>query len=268
MNFTTKVDIRNNPWTLHVEDKLLTLGSCFSDNIAEKMREYFLRVTSNPFGTLYNPISIAHHMNSKEVQDADVILVTFGTSWVYMLDGEVVDNCQKRPASLFIRRRLTVNEIVGQWRSILEKNPQKRFIFTVSPIRHVKDGLHENHISKAILLQAIDEIIHGTPTRAVYFPSYEILMDELRDYRFYAEDMLHPSKTAIDYLWERFRIMFYYTQITAGKLHELHQLWLDNNHRPLHPDTEEARAFKKHLEQEFRQLHLQYEWIELTEENK
>ncbi len=262
MDFSTKVDIKNNEWQLQVEDRILLLGSCFSDNIAEKMKEYYLQVTANPAGTLYNPISIAHHMKDKEVEQADVIIVTFGTAWVYELDGIVVDNCQKRPASLFTRRRLTVNEIVSIWRPLLDKYSKKRFIFTVSPIRHIKDGLHENQISKGILLQAVDELQRGTMARTSYFPSYEILMDELRDYRYYAEDMLHPSKTAIEYLWERFRIMYMYGKLTSEKMHILHQLWLDKNHKILHPDSEDARKFKKKVEIEFAQTKKQFPWIE------
>ena len=261
MEFTTKVDIKNNPWQIQVEDHLLLLGSCFSDNMADKMKEYYMQVAANPFGTLYNPISIAHHMDSQEVQQADVLIITFGTSWVYELDGKVVDNCQKRPANLFTRRRLTVDNIVSAWRPILDKYKSKRFIFTVSPIRHIKDGLHENQISKGILLQAVDELLRGNAARTAYFPSYEILLDELRDYRYYAEDMLHPSKTAVNYLWERFRKMFIYSQSVADKMHALHQLWLDKNHVILHPDTKEAKDFLDQVDREQQLLAKQFPWI-------
>ncbi|MCQ2347906.1 MAG: GSCFA domain-containing protein [Paludibacteraceae bacterium] len=261
MEFTTKVAVANNPWQLQVEDKYLLLGSCFSSNIAKKMEEYYFRVTSNPTGTLYNPISIAHHMFGSDVEEADVIIITFGTSWVYELDGKVVDNCQKRPANIFTRRRLTVDEIVNVWRPILEKNKNKRFIFTVSPIRHIKDGFHANQISKAILLQAIDELKEGMVTRVSYFPAYEIMLDELRDYRFYAEDMLHPNATAIEYLWERFRIKYMYAQSTADKMHKLHQLWLDKSHKIMHPESQEAKEFNSHIEYEYIQLKKQFHWI-------
>lgn len=261
MEFTTKVDIKNNPWQIRLEDHLLLLGSCFSDNMADKMKEYYMQVEANPFGTLYNPISIAHHMDSQEVQRADVLIITFGTSWVYELDGKVVDNCQKRPANLFTRRRLTVDNIVSAWRPILDKYKSKRFIFTVSPIRHIKDGLHENQISKGILLQAVDELLRGNAARTAYFPSYEILLDELRDYRYYAEDMLHPSKTAVNYLWERFRKMFIYSQSVADKMHALHQLWLDKNHVILHPDTKEAKDFLDQVDREQQLLAKQFPWI-------
>lgn len=261
MEFSIKVNIKNNPWQLNVEDRILMLGSCFSDNMADKMKEYYLQVTANPAGTLYNPISIAHHMDDKEVQVADVVIVTFGTAWVYELNGTVVDNCQKRPANLFVRRRLTVEDIVSAWRPILMKYANKRFIFTVSPIRHIKDGLHENQISKGILLQAVDELQKGVAARTSYFPSYEIVIDELRDYRFYAEDMLHPSKTAIEYLWERFRIVYMYGRRTTEQMHALHQLWLDKNHKVLHPDSDDAKAFARKIKEEFLRLKRQFPWL-------
>jgi len=261
MEFSTKVNITNCSWQLQVNDHLLLLGSCFSDNMADKMQEYYLQVESNPAGTLYNPISIAHHMDDKEVADADVIIITFGSAWVYELDGQVVDNCQKRPASLFVRRRLTVDDIVRAWRPIFDKYATKRFIFTVSPIRHIKDGLHANQISKGILLQAVDELCKGTVAKVDYFPSYEIMMDELRDYRYYAEDMLHPSVTAINYLWERFRIRYMYAQSTADQMHLLHQLWLDKNHKMLHPESKEAKLFEKKVEKEYEILKKKFPWL-------
>jgi len=261
MEFSTKIAIANNPWKIQVEDRILLLGSCFATNMADKMKEYHLQVTSNPCGTLYNPISIAHHMNDKEVEKADVVIITFGTAWVYELDGKVVDNCEKRPASLFKRRRLKVDDIVAAWRPILEQYKEKRFIFTVSPIRHIKDGLHENQISKGILLQATDELCKATIGKVDYFPSYEIVLDELRDYRYYAEDMLHPSATAINYIWERFRIRYMYAQSIADKMHVLHQLWLDQNHKPLHPESAEAKKFEKQVEKELETLKRQFPWI-------
>ncbi|MCQ2331024.1 MAG: GSCFA domain-containing protein [Paludibacteraceae bacterium] len=261
MEFSTKVQITNNAWQIQVEDHILLLGSCFSTNMAEKMKEYFLQVEANPSGTLYNPISIVHHMDDAEVQKADVIIVTFGTAWVYELEGRVVDNCEKKPANLFVRRRLTVEQIVNAWCPVLDKYYNKRFIFTVSPIRHIKDGLHENQISKGILLQAVDELQKGTKARTVYFPSYEILMDELRDYRYYDEDMLHPSKTAISYIWERFRIVFMYGKSIAEKMHMLHQLWLNKNHKILKPDSQEAKAFQRQLARDEENLKKQFPWI-------
>ena len=267
MQLTTPVDITPSPWRINLDDRLLLLGSCFSDRIADKMRESYLRVTANPTGTLYNPVSIAHHIDDYAPQ-ADVIIITFGTAWVYIDKSTpysstplplyslsaVVDNCEKRPASDFIRRRLTVDEIVALWRPILERYKDKRWIFTVSPIRHKKDGLHENQLSKAILLQAVDLLVRTKEPAVHYFPSYEVVLDELRDYRYYAPDMLHPSEVAVDIIWERF-CATYFDDATLRNMNRLHQLWLDEHHRPLHPDTPEAKAFATHLEQEKYELH-------------
>lgn len=241
MTFTTPISIPQAPFTISHRDRILLLGSCFSDEVGAKLREYYFWATSNPSGTLYNPISIANAIHRDEpvisaFAEADVVFITLGTAWVYERDGEVVANCQKLPASLFTRRRLTVEEIVATWRPILEANPDKRFVFTVSPIRHRKDGLHENQLSKAILLLAIEAL------GVNYFPSYEILLDELRDYRYYGADMLHPSPVAVSYIFERFAET-YCSAETHTAMTELHALYLDEHHRLLHPETEESQAF-------------------------
>ena len=264
MNFFTPISIPRSEWTITYDDKLLLLGSCFVDNIARKLREYYFRVTVNPTGTLYNPVSIARHIDL--IAEHDVAIITFGTAWVYVdkATGEVVDNCQKRPASDFIRRRLSVEEIVELWQSVVEKYANKRFVFTVSPIRHLKDGLHENQLSKATLLLAIEKIstINCQLSTISYFPSYEILMDELRDYRFYASDMMHPSETAIDYIWERFEETYLYKDETRETMRELHQLYLDRNHRPLYPDSDDYRRFQAATEARADELRKRYPWIE------
>ena len=271
MIFTTPVHITPSEWPIRYEHHILLLGSCFSDNIAERLRAHSFQVTSNPTGTLYNPISVARHI---EDVPFDVAIITFGTAWVYIdkslyhkeehwMDA-VVDNCEKRPASDFIRRRMTVEEIVQLWQPIVERHADKRFIFTVSPIRHIKDGLHENQLSKATLLLAIHQYIipsiHHSDFHS-YFPSYEILLDELRDYRFYAADMMHPSPTAVDYIWECFCATYLYEADTQTAMRELHQWWLDKQHRPLYPDSEEWERFQQHIAQEEQCLRLKYPWI-------
>ena len=291
-------------------DKILLLGSCFADNIGAKFEEHYFQTTINPFGTLYNPASIAkavldmgygpsgmglvehnglwhsmmHHgsysgVDKEEViarceesriqmqetlQQASVVIVTFGTAWVYEYEGEVVANCHKLPANRFVRRRLTVNEIVDMWQPIIASMPDKHWIFTVSPIRHVKDGLHENQVSKAILLQAVDGLTSIQSNSLMgsksYFPSYEIMLDELRDYRFYAEDMVHPSAVAVDYIWQRF-VETYMTPDTQQEMRVLHQLWRDRHHRFLHPDSPEAEQFAEHIKTRLQQLQPRYPWL-------
>ena len=204
---------------------------------------------------------------SNALKEASTIIITFGTAWVYEWNGEVVANCHKLPANQFVRRCMTVEEIVAVWQQIVECMPDKHWIFTVSPIRHVKDGLHANQLSKAILLQAIDNLISnsasGPTSNSVvvsYFPSYEIMLDELRDYRFYAEDMVHPSQVAVDYIWQRF-VDTYMTADTQNEMRLLHQLWRDRHHRFLHPETEEAKAFAERIEQKLHDLQQRYAWL-------
>ena len=268
MKLQTIVDIKPSEWKIGYEDKILMLGSCFSDEIGEQMQQRFLHVTCNPFGTLYNPLSIAqalqmndtpeliehdglwhsmaHHGSfsratreeaeqavrasmetmQSALAEATVVIVTFGTAWVYERNGEIVGNCHKLPENQFHRRRLSVEEIVAAWKPILDRYPDKHWLFTVSPIRHIKDGLHENQLSKATLLQAVEQL-------GDYFPSYEILLDELRDYRFYADDLVHPSSLAVNYIWERF-VDTFCTPQTKNELVLQHKRWKHEHHIPLH----------------------------------
>ena len=297
MKLYTSVDIVPAVRQIGYGDKILLLGSCFADNIGAKFAEHYFQATINPFGTLYNPASIAaaitnvgnsqlvehnglwhsmmHHgafsdkdkeqliarceqsraLLQRALMEASTVVVTFGTAWVYEMEGQVVANCHKLPANRFTRRCLTVDEIVEMWQPIVASMPDKHWIFTVSPIRHVKDGLHANQISKAILLQAVDQLGQS------YFPSYEIMMDELRDYRFYAEDMVHPSAVAVEYIWQRF-VDTYMNKDTQTEMRVLNQLWRDNQHRMLHPDTDEARTFLQRLAERKAQLQQRYPWIE------
>ena len=300
MKLYTSVDIAPCARKIGYGDKILLLGSCFADNIGAKFAEHYFQTTINPLGTLYNPASIAlsitdsqhsipdsrliyhnglwhsmmHHGTfsgkdkvavqarcmegyerlQRALKEATTVIVTFGTAWVYEMDGQVVANCHKLPANRFTRRCLAVDEIVEMWQPIVASMPDKHWIFTVSPIRHVKDGLHANQVSKAILLQAVDELGQS------YFPSYEIMMDELRDYRFYAEDMVHPSQVAVEYIWQRF-VETYMTEDTRGEMRTLHQLWQDRHHRLLHPDSEEAERFRLHVEKQMVALKERYPWI-------
>ena len=199
------------------------------------------------------------------LNESSTIVVTFGTSWIYEMDGLVVANCHKMPADRFRRDCMSADRIVEMWLPLLVQIPNKNWIFTVSPIRHIKDGLHANHLSKYILMQAIDTLIVNArelnPTSNYsYFPSYEIMMDELRDYRFYAEDMVHPSNVAVEYIWKRF-VDTYMNAETQSEMHVLHQLWRDRNHRFLHPDSEEAKRFEQRTMQKLLELQQYYAWL-------
>jgi hypothetical protein len=181
------------------------------------------------------------------LQKTQILLITFGTAWVFeeKKSGRVVSNCHKLPSDNFVRRRLTVEEIVNEYNELifelLSRYPMINIIFSVSPIRHWKDGAHENNISKSILMMAIDEI-QKQHDKVHYFPAYEIQMDELRDYRFYAPDMLHPSEVAVDYIWNRFSET-YFIDRTQQLKKRLEQLVADRAHRPFQPDSIEFKKF-------------------------
>ena len=169
----------------------------------------------------------------RRLVEADVVVVTFGTAYVYYRDGMVVANCHKLPEREFVRERVSVAQILAVWRPIIRNNPDKHWLFTVSPIRHQRDGMHHNQLSKATLLLAIDQLKSEFPEQVSYFPAYEIVLDELRDYRFYAEDMVHPSEVAIKHVWDKF-CEAYMSEPTRTWMHERHKEWLRSQHRPLH----------------------------------
>ena len=280
MKLQTIVDIKPSEWQIGYEDRILMLGSCFADEMGEQMHRRGLHVTSNPFGTLYNPLSIAQAVNSQfsifnsqlieygglwhsmahhgafsrpnkedaeqavrgsieamqnALAEATVVIVTFGSAWVYEMEGQIVANCHKMPESRFTRRRLSVDEIVEAWRPIVDRYPDKHWLFTVSPIRHIRDGLHENQLSKATLLMAVEQLasLEGRSGGVSYFPSYEIVLDELRDYRFYADDLVHPSALAVNYIWERFTEVFCTPQ-TRNQMQIEFKRWKQDRHIPLH----------------------------------
>ena len=179
---------------------------------------------------------------SKALHDADWVILTFGTAWVYEREGRVVANCHKQPAAEFQRRRLSVAEIVERYEPLFDGVLRdKKVILTVSPVRHVGDGLQENSVSKATLRLAVEELV-AKYENANYFPSYEILIDDLRDYRYYADDLAHPSKMAVEYVWERF-CEAVLSDAARMKLPQVEQIVAAAEHRPFNPDSEAHRAF-------------------------
>ncbi len=259
MEFTTKVETDSKGMRISHHDRMMMLGSCFTDNIGARLISVGFDCTVNPFGALYNPVSVLNALDRRDSEfyrwvqkdgynggvDADIYILTFGTSWVYRLKetGHIVANCKKQPDSLFRRERLTVEQITGEYGEFIRRAviPQgRRVIFTVSPIRHKRDGMHANQLSKSTLLLAIDRLCGEFPDTCRYFPAYEIMMDELRDYRFYADDMIHPSAKAIDYIWQRFSET-YFSKDTIKYKDEFERLDRTLNHRPSDPDNEEYR---------------------------
>ncbi len=190
--------------------------------------------------------------SSRKLKQQSLLVVTFGTAFVYSLKetGQIVSNCHKLPEKAFERTRLSVNEIVSEWSSLVLKlrtfNPELKILFTVSPVRHWKDGAHENQLSKSTLLLSIDALMKDYPF-IYYFPSYEILMDELRDYRFYADDMLHPSNQAIEYIWEKFSLTFF-DKKTVQLANERMRIQKSLEHKPFHPDSERYQEFLKNIQ--------------------
>lgn len=315
MNFTTPIELPIGLPPITHAQQLLLLGSCFAENIGKLLEDNAFRCDVNPFGILYNPLSVSealreilsgkqydeadlfffsgcwhspmHHgafsaasatealqqINSRllqahqHVNNTDWLLITWGTAFVYQqkASGRIVSNCHKQPEKLFTRRLLTVDEIVGEYtpllKELLAQNPALKVLFTVSPIRHARDGMHANQLSKATLLLAIEQLQTAFPETIFYFPSYEIVLDELRDYRFYADDMLHPSPTAIRYLWDRFSTVFFSDE-TKKIMQECESIRKALSHRPFHPDSEEHKRFLGQIVLKIERLNGKYPYLE------
>jgi len=298
MSFFTEIEISEFPFKMDYSKSMMLFGSCFSENIGQKLIDLKFKVDMNPFGILYNPESIAnslklllknqtftesdlffdqglwnsfyHHSRFSDVnremalekinsriklsaeflKTSDFLMITFGTAWVYELisTGQIVSNCHKIPAKQFNRFRLGVNEISEAYHHLLDElwkfNPNLKIIFTVSPIRHWKDGAVENQVSKSTLILSIERLITGIENRnCSYFPSYEIMMDELRDYRFYAEDMIHLSPVATDYIFDRFS-KFLISKESMNLVDNVMKIRKAVMHRPVNSSSVE---YKKNL---------------------
>lgn len=250
MDFRTIVKIAQADFAIEPFEQMLFVGSCFADSIGKRFQEERFRVTVNPFGVMYNPVSILHTI--ERVGDGQtrwrVAVLTLGTNHVYVekATGEVVDNCGKRPAHLFEERELTVGECVENLSRAIdilrERDGVEKVIVTVSPIRYAKYGFHGSQLSKAVLLLATDELTRKYPDVVTYFPAYEIVNDELRDYRFYAPDMLHPSEQAVEYVWERLSNT-YFSAKTRHFIEEYRPVKAALAHRPFHPESAEYQQF-------------------------
>jgi hypothetical protein len=201
------------------------------------------------------------------------LFITFGSAYVYEWKEteKVVANCHKLPDRLFNRRRLKVNEIVDEYQSLLSAiwvvNPNCRVLFTVSPIRHIRDGLHENQLSKSTLLLAIDELKRLYPDKVLYFPTYELLIDELRDYRFYADDLVHLSNKAVEYVWQRF-LETSFTADAIKTMQSVKEIKKMMEHRPLHPESEEYVRFLHQIVLKIETLSEKYPYFDFDKEKE
>ncbi|MGQ1786529.1 MULTISPECIES: GSCFA domain-containing protein [unclassified Saccharicrinis] len=309
-NFRTEIKVDESVHKIEYDSQVMFLGSCFSDNMGNKFKEYRLPVLTNPFGVIYNPLSVANTLRSvirnKTYTESELryhndlwlsfdhhgsfskpdknetlrlindkcqisyeylkrsrfIFITFGTAWVYQLKetNQIVSNCHKYAARCFNRYLLNIEEIVNTYKLLLTEllvfNPDLKIVFTVSPVRHWKDGAHGNQISKSTLMIAINNLCEMFESCS-YFPAYEILMDDLRDYRFYAGDMLHPNSTAVEYIWEKFEISFFSTSTLHYK-NEMLNLEKAVKHRALNPATDQHQRFLKKQIEKIEKLMITY----------
>lgn len=274
MQFSTPVNIPLAGFCIEPCERMLFVGSCFADNIGQRFVADKFRAVVNPDGVMYNPASILHtvdrYVDRLETEDAEApstAVFTLGTNHVYILNetGEIVDNCRKRPQRLFTERELTVDECaeylcraIGRLRSV---NPDMRVVLTVSPIRYAKYGFHGSQLSKAVLLLAANKVVRGQDM-VEYFPAYEIVNDELRDYRFYREDMLHPSDQAVEYIWQRFGDT-YFSEHTRSFLEEWRPVKAALGHRPFNADSEEHKEFLRKTMAKADALKAKYEGFEM-----
>lgn len=304
--FRTEISLPKPRFTIDIKTSLVSLGSCFANDIGKQLQEHKFDITINPGGILFNPFSIfelialslndrtpeentflnqgglflnyklhsevnassqtdlidkIHQISSKfkaSLKQAKLIIITFGTAWVYKLkeDDTIVANCHKVPQSQFSKALLTKEEIVEKFNATKELiqaiNPDVKFLLTVSPVRHIKDSLPLNSVSKATLRLACHEL-REAHAAVDYFPSYEILMDDLRGYRFYKKDMLHPNEQAIEYIWQKFADT-YFTDDTVVFVQKWQKLKAAMQHKPFHPASKEHQHFLKDLIQKIENL--------------
>ncbi len=320
MRFRTEVDPVPLKNRLEHHQGIITLGSCFADTISAYLERYRFKVAANPFGVLFNPVSILrsmklaaerrqftgddlvehqgewhsffHHSDfsshdpgvvirrinsgleevNRFLKRADLAIITFGSSYTYRLrsTGETVSNCHRIPASEFLRHRLSSGEIEDSLHELIglltSLKSDIRFIFTVSPVRHWKDGAVENQLSKSLLITALHRVLESHDN-AGYFPSYELMMDDLRDYRFYAADLLHPNKIASDYIWEKFSgSCFSNTCLKA--VADMERLAAAMEHRPRNEKSPEHRRFLNENLEYVAELSKKYTYIDFTRERE
>lgn len=317
--FRTTVEPDRSPMTITPETKSLLIGSCFSENMGERLANHKFDVVVNPYGILFNPHSIlhslvamlsdkeyshddlirydgmwhsfAHHgsfsaiteadclqrinefhaQGSAQLRQADFLVLTFGSAWVYEhFEGNIVANCHKIPNTEFTKKKLGVNEIVNDWTHLIthmrEVNPNLKIIFTISPVRHWKDGVVENNWSKSTLNIAVHELVRRFAD-VEYFPAYEIVIDDLRDYRFYEDDMLHPSKLAIDYVWEKFG-QAYFSEDVLEYNEQIAKVRAAVGHKPHNPNAPKHQRFVVQQLNAIKELNAKYPFADLKAETE
>lgn len=316
--FRTQLSLAASKQSISHQDCLLCIGSCFAESMGARLTENKFKVVLNPFGILFNPVSIAlsiqhllhgkcyqadelfhhrdlwhsldHHsrfstpsaettlekintaiqIGQEQLTKATFLLITLGSAhvWTYEPQNRIVANCHKLPAKDFSRRRLSMEEtteaLYPVFAALGQQNPNLQIILTVSPVRYLRDGFVENQLSKATLLLACEQLRQRLP-QVQYFPAYELLMDDLRDYRFYGEDLVHPSNTAVNYIWKRFGEVFF-SSVTQQLLTEIEAIRQAAQHRPFQPNSTAHQQFIQRQLSLINQLEARHPGLQLAEE--
>ena len=315
MKLQTQIPLQQAAGQIDYQSQLLLLGSCFVENMGQKLGDHKFRSTVNPIGILFHPKAIetfvsrsirgsyfttedvflkdgfwycfdAHsnmvgassealldnlnravELTASRIKECSHIVITLGTAWVYRhkKSKSIVANCHKVPQKEFDKELLSVDVIASSLqniaRSVHTLSPDTRIIFTISPVRHLKDGFVENQRSKAHLIAAVHQMVEENASLNGYFPSYELLMDELRDYRFYNTDMLHPNQLAIDYIWEKFKNVWI-SQDAYPTMEKVESIQKGLRHKPFHPESEQHRKFTRNLDEQIKKLQAQYPFMQ------
>lgn len=300
MKLQTTIEITAPSQLISLRNRIAFIGSCFAQHIGERMRQSGLPALVNPFGVLYNPLSILQVLTQNPMyeplyfEDEDhrwhcwltdssknastleackagllsargrlfewnpnVVIITLGTNRYYEREGMVVGNCHKRPQGEFQEKDLSVEQMTTILESICQLFPKAQVVLTVSPYRYAKYGFHQSRLAKAALLLAVEAVQQKRPEQVSYFPAYEIQLDELRDYRFYAQDMLHPSEQAIEYIWERFVDRFFDAE-THRYLSDYEPIRKAFLHRPEDPNSPATLRFHEQTRQRLSELLTKY----------
>ncbi|MBQ8936734.1 MAG: GSCFA domain-containing protein [Bacteroidaceae bacterium] len=300
MKLQTTIEITAPSQLISLRNRIAFIGSCFAQHIGERMRQSGLPALVNPFGVLYNPLSILQVLTQNPMYEPlyfededhrwhcwltdssknastleackagllsargrlfewnpDVVIITLGTNRYYEREGMVVGNCHKRPQGEFQEKDLSVEQMTTILESICQLFPKAQVVLTVSPYRYAKYGFHQSRLAKAALLLAVEAVQQKRPEQVSYFPAYEIQLDELRDYRFYAQDMLHPSEQAIEYIWERFVDRFFDAE-THRYLSDYEPIRKAFLHRPEDPNSPATLRFHEQTQQRLSELLTKY----------
>ena len=324
MQFHSEFQIDKLEPSIQHQHQLMLVGSCFTENIGEKLRKHKFRVLENPNGIVFNPVSVAetviniiqnkqythddlftlndgwhswqHHSRFSGItpaetiqkindstktahvylKNADYLLITLGSAWVYTFTekavnaklGTVAANNHKAPANWFSKHLMNAGQVMAVLGTMLDQlggfNPHIKVIFTISPVRHLREGMINNNRSKAVLIQAVHDLI-GTLPKLHYFPAYELVIDDLRDYRFYAEDLVHPNYAATNYVWDKF-VEACMNEETRQLMKRIAEINLAYQHRPFNPSSEQHKKFLQSFHQKTKHLQEQHNYLDFAAE--